>query len=264
MFVIARALICLPHVALPLHSPLRTQPAFMMSTALDKHLQTNPNNDAYWQARGFSARPPSWQDEVARMKKEGESTAAANLAASKPLARQRLIGQVTRAVECCAKQVLGGNAKVHRKGSLKKKTDIAATSDLDLWIELPEKMPMTRKQKQRLAVDLLRKTFTFDAETISFTRVLNQQWSLVLECNGLSVDVVPQYATFRSKAASAPKDDFKHNSRAREAVRLVKDKHPNRWKGKTIERAVLQAQKKRKGMPNYEIAENAIASLMGA
>ena len=28
--------------------------------------QLNPNNDAYWQARGWNRRPADWQDRVGR------------------------------------------------------------------------------------------------------------------------------------------------------------------------------------------------------
>ena len=32
---------------------------------MDNHAnQLNPNNDAYWEARGFDARPDDWEDRV--------------------------------------------------------------------------------------------------------------------------------------------------------------------------------------------------------
>ncbi len=32
---------------------------------LDNHAnQMNPNNDAYWEARGFDGRPDDWEDRV--------------------------------------------------------------------------------------------------------------------------------------------------------------------------------------------------------
>ena len=216
-----------------------------------KQLQMNPNNNAFWQARGLIERPGNWQDEVKRMKNEGLLTAAANLAAAKSPARKQLIGTVTRKVEHAAKEILGGHAKVHHKGSVKKRTDIAATHDLDLWIELPKASPVTKKQKQKLAVELRKDTRTFK-------RVLNQEWSLMLECkDGLKVDVIPQHTTFRHSASSRPTKGFGNNPRARDAVRILKDKHPNRWKGKDIEIAVQQAQTQRRRMPNFEIAERA-------
>ncbi len=38
--------------------------------------QMNPNNDAYWQARGWRARPDDWKDRVAR---EGRSAPHASV-----------------------------------------------------------------------------------------------------------------------------------------------------------------------------------------
>ena len=35
--------------------------------------QLNPNNDAYWQARGFDARPDDWEEQVKDFKPVKES-----------------------------------------------------------------------------------------------------------------------------------------------------------------------------------------------
>lgn len=32
----------------------------------NKSQQNNPNNDAYWQARGYAQRPPNWRELVKR------------------------------------------------------------------------------------------------------------------------------------------------------------------------------------------------------
>ena len=32
--------------------------------------QMNPNNDAYWQARGYNERPDDWEDQVDKEKQQ--------------------------------------------------------------------------------------------------------------------------------------------------------------------------------------------------
>ena len=38
--------------------------------------QMNPNNDAYWQGRGFPSRPKDWRQQVSRSAHEGRGGTA--------------------------------------------------------------------------------------------------------------------------------------------------------------------------------------------
>ena len=110
--------------------------------------QLNPNNVAYWRARGKQTRPDDWMDVAKRRKAEGQLTVQANAVAAQPRAKKRLMGQMTSVVVEAVKEVLGGRAQVIKAGSQRKGTN-TGSSDLDLWIDCPEKM--TSDQKHDIA-----------------------------------------------------------------------------------------------------------------
>ena len=243
------------HMLMPARMPLQIRMNLATTNLLERSNQLNPNNVAFWRVRGHDARPTNWMGVVQRRKKEGALEFAANKAAAKSPERKAIIKEATQTVNLAAKEVLGGQVQVHVKGSVKKSTDVTATSDLDLWIEIPKSQPMTKHKKKELARLLQTKTHVF-------TQVFNNDCWVVLKCrDGLCVDVVPQHATFRPKPTRRPTNGFGKNPRAREAVRIIKDKHPNRWEGKFIERAVQQAQMIRKRMPTDEIVPRAVKAL---
>lgn len=41
------------------------------SESVERSIQLNPNNDAYWQARGYDKRPANWQQLAAQAKSKG-------------------------------------------------------------------------------------------------------------------------------------------------------------------------------------------------
>ena len=56
-------------VVIPLHN--MQEDSTMSKTGQDNRAnQLNPNNDAYWQARGWDERPDDWENEV----EEGEKS----------------------------------------------------------------------------------------------------------------------------------------------------------------------------------------------
>ena len=145
--------------------------------------QTNPNNDAFGRARGYKRRPNDWEDEVARLRKQGKFTAAANAAVATSAAEMEYRGKVMRVIEQAAKDTLGSETQVFKAGSQAKKTNVAG-SDLDVFLQT--KSPMTEAQKTKLA-DRLR------AQPFQLLEVKETPLHIVVKClsHGLTVDLRP-------------------------------------------------------------------------
>ena len=48
------------------------------SADVERSIQLNPNNDAYWQARGYDKRPANWKQLAAQSKSKGSVKTAPN------------------------------------------------------------------------------------------------------------------------------------------------------------------------------------------
>ena len=46
------------------------------SESVERSIQLNPNNDAYWQARGYAKRPDNWKQLIAQAKSKGGGKSA--------------------------------------------------------------------------------------------------------------------------------------------------------------------------------------------
>lgn len=243
-------------VGRPLAQPLRFVARGTMSNS------QNPNNKEYWRSRGFQDRPTNWKDQARRINQIGQATAAANAAAAKTPEEKRHIGHLKRRINHSVKHVLGRQAEIHDAGSMKKHTDIHS-SDLDIWIKMPNGKQMTPADMTELAEDL-----RFDPGK-HIDEVIEKPLSIqLLSSRGLKVDLVPGNSTFRDpKKLPTPKPSnkgFHCNPKAQEAVRLVKMETKQKYKGRHIEDAVLQAQRKTKGQSNVELRDRALKILSAA
>ena len=91
-------------------------------TALLRHLdnldnranQFNPNNRRFWQSRGYSSRPDTWEDEIAQRNLTGQLEYLANCEASTSRDDRRKMGRDNKRVEKVVKEIFGGQTKVYR------------------------------------------------------------------------------------------------------------------------------------------------------
>ena len=221
-------------------------------------LAMNPNNQAFWRSRQYKQRPADWQERALELKKSGRMEADANANASKPKPTKQFIGKVMKAVRQSAKQVLGPKTQVLMAGSLKKHTDIAS-SDLDIYLEIADE-PMTRKQKQELTEDLRKNVGKRVREVQERAKSIK-----LFGANGMTVDIVPSKSTFRDPdkmPTPPPKKGFHNNTKAQVAVRILKEQYKKQWKGMTIERAVLEAQRAKAGQNAAELHDRALEKLL--
>ena len=117
----------------------------------NKANQMNPNNPAYYQARGMSTRPKNWSETLEKKCRQGQLENRANNAAALSKETRRAIGSDTQRVEKVAKQELGPHVQVYKGGSQYKRTNISY-SDNDLKIKVDR--PITRDDRARLGKGL--------------------------------------------------------------------------------------------------------------
>lgn len=222
----------------------------------------NPNNEAFWLSHGYKERPADWKAISLQLRRSGQLTAEANAAAAKTQKTERFLGKVMNSVVLSARSVLGGKTQVLKAGSRMKHTDIA-TSDLDVYLKMPDGIPMTRLQKQKLAEELRRNV----GKRVHEVRALAKSIKL-FGADGMTVDIIPSKATFRDPTklpTPAPKDRFHCNPKAQVAVRILKlhnMKHNMNWKGRLIENAVLEVQRATKGQSAADLYDRALEKML--
>lgn len=221
----------------------------------------NPNNEAYWLSRQYKERPANWKAKASETKRSSQLTAKANAAAAKTQATVRFIGKVMHSVNLSAKRVLGEKTQVLKAGSIMKHTDIA-TSDLDIYLQLPDAKQMTTQDKRLLAEDLRHHVGKRVREVQERSKSIK-----LIGANGMTVDIVPSKATFRDPIkmpTPAPKDRLHNNPKAQDVVRNLKlysDDHKKGWKGRIIEGVVLQEQRAKAGQSTAELYKRALMKM---
>jgi tRNA nucleotidyltransferase (CCA-adding enzyme) len=88
-------------------------------------------------------------------------------------------------VNLSAKRVLGEKTQVLKAGSIMKHTDIA-TSDLDIYLQLPDAKQMTTQDKRLLAEDLRHHVGKRVREVQERSKSIK-----LIGANGMTVDIVP-------------------------------------------------------------------------
>eukprot|EP00930_Biecheleria_cincta_P049351 TRINITY_DN34565_c0_g1_i1.p1 TRINITY_DN34565_c0_g1~~TRINITY_DN34565_c0_g1_i1.p1 ORF type:complete len:266 (+),score=47.78 TRINITY_DN34565_c0_g1_i1:66-863(+) len=199
--------------------------------------QMNPNNAAYHKARGATSRPSGWQDIVDAHRARGLREHALNMAAAETRSERAAHARDTSRVEAAARQALGGQAQVWKGGGRAKHNGLA-DGDLDLKIVAPQ--PFTSDDRNAL-VAALRQEFGSSCVSDSNPRIHRVMGE------GGDIDIVPFNATFFDKGFNAgmPRNPFKFNRNARNAVRDVKlgaKERGQNVRGYNAERAVLEAQ----------------------
>lgn len=201
----------------------------------------NPNNAAFWGARGAPCRPGDWHNVVAERRDHGQREHALNMAAAETAEMRASHGRDTVRVERVVKDVLGGQAQVW-KGGGRNKHDNLATGDLDLLIVAPQAL---RTEDRHALGRGLRGEFGSSRVSESKPRIHQ------VEGEGGRIDVVPQRATFFGGHCNRmPRDPFKFNPQARHAVRDVKlgaQERGENVRGHFAEGAVLEAQQQHPG-----------------
>lgn len=216
----------------------------------------NPNNVAYWRSRGLRSRPENWQSRVTEGAIERRLQAVANDAASRT-SGERAADKARTAiiVEAVKASSLGSKAQVHKAGSQSKRTNVA-TSDLDLWVAGDE--PVTRNQRKNFGGHLMSMLKQGGHEPV---RILLKETSIRIEYRATSIDIVFDKHAFSGKVHPKPAQRFINNPRAAAAVRLLKARSPQKFKGEAIEKAVLAAQSQEKKQSLETLAVTALLLL---
>ena len=198
----------------------------------NKANQSNPNHPSYWQSRGYSSKPSTWENEVHRKKTLGQLEYRANTVATTSNVQRKKMGNDTRRVEKVVKNVIGGDAMVYKGGSQLKRTNVAA-SDNDLKIKVPQSL--NKEDKERLGNALARE---FGKKNVD----KNHAKIHVVRGEAGDIDVVPNKAEYfppNFKFDKLGMNPIRNNSIARHAVRNIKTDHSN-VPGIKVEKTVLQ------------------------
>ena len=217
----------------------------------------NPNNHAYWKSRRYSSRPDNWESAAAQRAAEGRSEARANAAASRTSGERAVAGRRTDTIVRAVKAALGGHVQVRKAGSQAKRTAVAGRSDYDLWVDVGEEC-VSRTQRKVLR-DYLTSMLTGGGDRAV---VLLRETGIRIEFEDTThFDVVFSNCCFSDKRRRKPAQRFENNPKARDAVRLIKDGSPQKFKGEDIEKAVLAAQGRKKGQSRDTLAFAAFCEL---
>ena len=234
----------------------------------------NPNNHAYWKSRGYSSRPDNWESAAAQRAAEGRLEARANAAASRTSGERAVAGRRTDTIVQAVKAALGGHVQVRKAGSQAKRTAVAGRSDYDLWVDVGEEC-VSRAQRKVLRA-YLTGMLTWDGDLVDVRDYLTPMltWDgdhvdVILRETGIRIefedtnhfDVVFSKCCFSDKSRRMPAQRFENNPKARDAVRLIKDGSPQKFKGEDIEKAVLAAQRREKGQSRETLAIAAFCEL---
>ena len=200
----------------------------------------NPNNDAYWQSRGLASRPDNWESEVAQRAADGRLKAWANDAASRTSGEGAVAGRRTDIIVQAVKASLGTNVQVRKVGSRAKHTDVVSRSDQDFFVDVGDAC-VSRPQRNSLRDNLVAMLSADDYPR----SVLLRQTGILIKLKGTDhVDIIFSKCCFSDKPHPMPAQRFENNPKAQDAVRLIKEGSPQKFKGEGIEMAVLTAQKK--------------------
>lgn len=217
----------------------------------------NPNNDAYWQSRGLASRPDNWESEVAQRAADGRLEARANDAAYRISGERVAAGRRTDIIVRAVKASLGSHVQVHKVGSRAKHTDVVSRSDQDFFVDVGDAC-VSRLQRKSLRDNLVAMLSAHDYPM----RVLLRQTGILIELKETDhVDIIFSKCCFSDKPHPMPAARFENNPKARRAVRLIKEGSPQKFKGETIEMAVLTAQKEQKGQSTHTLALTAFRLL---
>ena len=203
----------------------------------------NPNNPAYWQSRGRKSRPDNWESEVAQRAAEGRLEARANNAASRTSRERKVARWRNSIIVQAVKASLGTHVQVHKVGSQAKHTDVAR-SDQDFWVDVGDKC-VSRAKRKHLR-DKLTSMLNEGRGDPARVELRATTVRILLE-DEEHIDVAFSSYCFSSKQHHKPAQRFTNNPKARDAVRLIKDGSPQKFKGEAIEKAVLAAQRQKKG-----------------
>ena len=217
----------------------------------------NPNNDAYWQSRGLASRPDNWESEFAQRATVGRLEARANDAAYRISGERVAAGWRTNIIVRAVKASLGSHVQVHKVGSRAKHTDIVSRSDQDFFVDVGNAC-VSRPRRKSLRDNLVAMLSADDYPM----RVLLRQTGIRIELKETDhVDIIFSKCCFSDKPRPMPAPRFENNPKARHAVRLIKKGSPQKFKGETIETAVLTAQKEKKGQSTDTLALTAFCAL---
>ena len=212
------------------------------------NLVNNPNNDAYWQSRGLASRPDNWESKVAQRAADGRLQAVANSAAHRSKDVRAAAGRQNKIIV----KALGSHVHVHKVGSQAKHTDVAR-SDQDFFVDVGDDC-LSRAERKVLRDNL--------TSMLNPARVELRERTVRIHLNDEEhVDIAFSSYCFSSKPHHKPAQRFKNNPKARAAVRLIKVGSPQEFKGDDIEKAVLAAQKKKKGQSTDTLAFTAFCAL---
>ncbi|CAL1146988.1 unnamed protein product [Cladocopium goreaui] len=204
----------------------------------------NPNNRAY--DRDLAAQRDA-------KKEMGQREHQLNCLASRTPQQKAAYGRdVKKAVEA-VHEALGGEFQLHKVGSRAKGTQ-SRSSDGDVKIMGPR--PLTEADRPPLTKALQRR-FPNVVQTDNIHKVRGESGD---------IDVVPRSATFFAKnfQSDRPKNPFKTNDQAMQAVRGVKSKVAQMGgeiRGHAVEQTVLRCQQKTKGANFMELSSLAMEEL---
>lgn len=215
----------------------------------------NPNNDAFWKARGIDSRPSNWHEKVNAHKRDGALHHRADQAGHLSQDQRRKIGEDVEKIERAAKDVYGGDAQVYKDGSIRKGTNIPG-SDVDTKIAVST--PATMEQRHDLQSELGK---AFGNENVE----QGENHDVVKGASG-ELDVLPSRANYYGDIEMDPPglNPFHTNTKAASAVRNIKldaQELGEKVKGKDVETKVLRVQQENKGIGLGELVDKTKARL---
>eukprot|EP00931_Biecheleriopsis_adriatica_P107146 TRINITY_DN81483_c0_g1_i1.p1 TRINITY_DN81483_c0_g1~~TRINITY_DN81483_c0_g1_i1.p1 ORF type:complete len:281 (-),score=41.88 TRINITY_DN81483_c0_g1_i1:144-986(-) len=238
--------------------PQASAPEAARAAANNRANQKNPNNSAFYKARGEPCRPSTWQSTVDDRRARGQREHVLNMAAAETAEQRAAHARDVVRAERVVKDVLGGQAQVWKGGGRNKHNNLAG-GDLDLLIEHPKTLDAQDRNDLGAAF-----RDEFGSSCVSDRNPRIHQ----IRGEGGPIDVVPQKAAFfpDGRTNKLPRNPFRFNPQARLAVRDVKQTalvEGQNVKGHAAECAVLTAQQRHPRADFHTLCNYACAELFG-
>ena len=218
-----------------------------MKALQNKSNQNNPNHPSYWQCRGYSSRPKTFEEEINRKKNLGQLEHRANSVAATNTEQKKKMGRDNKRVEKVVKEVIGKDVMVYKGGSQLKRTNVAS-SDNDLKLKVPQSLK--KEDKDRLGNALVKE---FGKKNVQ----KDHSKIHVVRGEAGDIDIVPNQAEYFPpdfKFDGLGKNPFTSNATARHAVRNIKTEYRS-VPGCKVESTVLKVQQQNRKIPLDELIE---------